>query len=76
MSARLTCSFPLWGKAGMEAACALRSFVVAANAAGPHPCPGAGGETPPLFGVSRCALAQREPHPSAPAGEGVMQESA
>ncbi len=40
------------------------------SAAGPHPNPGAGGGTPPLFRLSGSAQAEPEPQPSAPKGEG------
>ena len=45
------------------------------SAAGPHPIPGAGGETPPLFRLFSCALAQLEPQPSAPKVEGETAKS-
>ncbi len=47
--------------------------VHAVTAAGPHPNLGAGGDTPPPFRPSACALAQAEPRPSAPEGQGVIE---
>ena len=41
-----------------------------ASAAGPHPNPGAGGETPPLFRLSGSTQVGPEPQPSAPEGRG------
>ncbi|ODS91475.1 MAG: excinuclease ABC subunit A [Comamonas sp. SCN 65-56] len=49
--------------------------LVDVGAAGPHPHPGAGGETPPLFRLSSSAQAELEPQPSAPAGEGANADA-
>ncbi len=64
-------SFPFRGKAGMGA-----SGAGVRDVASPHPNPGAGGETPPLFDLSRFAQAKREPQLSAPKGEGEIQGNA